>query len=189
MKLDITKEKLRNAAYKLLAECDSHKEVTSRAIAKEAGVQLAMINYCFGSREALLYEVFKDMYSEEFRKRPEMAAILSSDIPPKEKLREMHYLVAEFLLEHETISKAIAKYVLLNRDLSEKSNSLPFVVAHYKGRLNLKECQLIAYELSSMMQLLLSRHEEIKKCYGIDMKEKEQLKSLIDMRIDMLLVD
>ena len=55
-KLNITKTKLINATYKLVHECEDPAEVTSRAIANEAGVKLAMINYCFGAREALLLE-------------------------------------------------------------------------------------------------------------------------------------
>ncbi|MCI7350052.1 MAG: hypothetical protein MSH60_04775 [Ruminococcus sp.] len=32
--------------------------MTSRVIAERAGVRLSMINYCFGSRECLLFEAF-----------------------------------------------------------------------------------------------------------------------------------
>ena len=57
--LEATRNALLNSTAKLMTDCSEPSEVTSRAIAKESGVNLAMINYCFGSREGLLYEVFR----------------------------------------------------------------------------------------------------------------------------------
>ena len=47
--LEITKLALLDAAEKLMTGCDDPALVTSRTIAKEAGVNAAMINYCYGS--------------------------------------------------------------------------------------------------------------------------------------------
>ena len=64
VKTEITKEKLIAAASKLIDGCDDPFKVTSRQIAEESGMQAAMINYCFGSRESLIYEVFHRKYKE-----------------------------------------------------------------------------------------------------------------------------
>ena len=48
---------------------------------------------------------------------------------------------------------------------------------------------MIAYELSSMMQLVIYRLDDFKNFSGIDLRDKEQLHRFIDMRIDMLLGD
>ena len=58
---------------------------------------------------------------------------------------------------------------------------------HYAGRKTDKECKLIAYEMSSMMQLIICRKEDIKKDFGIDLNKEKELKKYIDMRIDLLL--
>ena len=58
---------------------------------------------------------------------------------------------------------------------------------HYAGRRTDKECKLIAYEISSMMQLIIFRKEDIKKDFGIDLDKEKELKKYIDMRIDLLL--
>jgi Bacterial regulatory proteins, tetR family. len=47
--LNATRKSLINAAEELLKDCHSPEEVTSRKIAAQAGVNAAMINYCFGS--------------------------------------------------------------------------------------------------------------------------------------------
>jgi len=189
MKIDLTREKLRNATRKLMSECNSPLEVTSRAIVKEAGVQLAMINYCFGSREALIFEVFQTMSSGVIDQNPEMSEIMKSSLPPKEKLKKMYVKVTKFLLDNRSFSTAVTKYVLLNRDLSKQLNSLPFVRAHYGGRKSEQELKLISYELSSIVQLAVYRHEAIRDFCGLDICEEEDLEKFIGIQIDLFLAD
>lgn len=185
-KLAITKEKLLNAAAELMNECSDSSEVTSRAISERAGVRLSMINYCFGSREALLFETFS-RNEKDYRDDPKIKSIILSDISPKEKLRKLHYTAAEFLVKEYKFTKAVTRFVLLNRDLSKEPSSLPFIRAHFGERKSEEECRVIAYELSSMMQLVICRLEDFSEFSGIDLRDREQLHRFIDMRIDMLL--
>lgn len=185
-KLGITKEKLINAAAELMDECNDGSEVTSRAIAERAGVRLSMINYCFGSREALLFEAFS-RNERDYKDDPRIKSIIGSELSPKEKLRRMHYEVAEFLIKEYKFTKAVTGYVLLHRDLSKEPSSLPFIRAHFGGRRTEEECRVIAYELSSMMQLVIYRLDDFSGFSGFDLRDREQLHRFIDMRIDMLL--
>ena len=187
-KLNITKEKLINAAAELICEGADGSDATTRAIAKRAGVQLAMINYCFKSREALLYEVFL-RNGQKYRDSLKISEILRSELPPKEKLRKMHYIAAEYFVKEYKITRAVMGYVLLHRDLSEEQSSLPFVKAHFAGRKTDEECKIIAYELSSMIQLIIFRLDDFRELSGMDLRDKRQLHRLIDMRIDALLGD
>ena len=68
-KTEITKEKLLKATEKLIAGTDDPFKITSRQIASEAGMQAAMINYCFGSREKLIYEVFQKKYKDTLKEK------------------------------------------------------------------------------------------------------------------------
>ena len=77
--------------------------------------------------------------------------------------------------------------MLLHRDLSKEPSSLPFIREHFGGRKSEEECKVIAYELSSMMQLVIYRLEDFAKFSGLDLRDTEQLHRFIDMRIDMLL--
>ena len=76
--LEATRNALLNSTAKLMTDCSEPSEVTSRAIAKESGVNLAMINYCFGSREGLLYEVFRKLLSDVQKHDTEFIKIMSS---------------------------------------------------------------------------------------------------------------
>ena len=185
-KLQITKDKLVDAAYKLMKECNDPSEVTSRAIAQEADVKLAMVNYCFGSREELLFTAaMKDeaFYKQQFK----FGEILEKDLSPKEKLRQMYYAVGDYLINSYKFTKALTGYVLLHRDLASGLTSYPLVKAHYGDRKEDWEVRLIAYELSSMMQLMIFRAEELSEYAGIDIGR--EIKKIIDIRLDLLLED
>lgn len=189
LKADLAKEKIKNAAAKLMAECENPSQVTSRAIAKEAGVQLAMINYYFGSREELLFCLFQDLSREQFQKLPQVYEIMKSDCSPKEKLKKIHFYMISMMLDHYVYMQAVLGHVLLHRDLSQGLNSLPFVIEHYKGRKTEQECKLISYEMSSTMQLAVYRHEALKEFCGLDLLDEGGRKKYVDEQIDLFLKD
>lgn len=187
-KLDISKSKLIEATMELMDACVNPIEVTSRTIASKAGVQVAMINYCFGSREGLIFEAFS-MNKDKYMKELCIDSVENSSKPPKEILRSLHYKVAEFLIREYKYTSAITAYVLLHRDLSQKQSSLPLVMAHYSGSKSEEECKLISYELSSTMQLAINRYEDIKILSGFDLTNIEELHRFIDIQFDLFLVD
>lgn len=185
--IEATKEALLNAAEKLMTECDDPSEVTSRAITKEAGVNLAMINYCFGSREALLFEVFNKLQNEARQQNPEFDKIAESEISPKEKLIMLHFEVMKMMLKHNKYVKAITKYVLLNRSISANRGSLPFIQAHFGGRKTESQCRLIAYEISSINELAILKQEELKAVCGTDLSDEKVLLEYVTDHINMFL--
>ena len=186
IKLGITKDKLIDATFALMEEADDPLNVTSRQIAERAGTKPSMINYCFGSRENLIYQTFQKQYLDFLKEEP-IAELIASDISPKELLKKLHFIVAKCLVENPKFTKAISPFVLFERDLSKESFSFPYVKKHYAGRKTDRECRLIAYELSSMMQLMICRKDDLKRDFGIDLNNDKELKKYIDMRIDLLL--
>ncbi len=185
-KLAISKEKLLEATLRLMEKCTDSAEVTSRAIAAEADVPLGMINYCFGSREELLYESFaqnKDEYLSDER----FSSIISSDMSPKEKIRSLHHLVADFLINEFKYTRAITGHLLLNRDLTQGLNTYPLVKEHYGSSKEDWEIKLISYQLSSMMQLIIYRLDDMNDFLGLDLRNGDDIHKLIDFQIDLLL--
>ena len=187
-KLNLTKEKLISATFALMEEADDPMGVTSRQIAARAGIKPSMINYCFGSRENLIYQTFQKQYLS-FLNETRIKKLIASDITPKDLLKKLHFTVATCLVENPKFTRAITGYVLFSRDLSKESFSYPYVKKHYAGRKTDKECMLIAYELSAMMQLIIYRKDEIRENFGIDLDKDRELRKYINMRIDLLLGD
>ena len=186
IKLGITKEKLIDATFALMEELDDPLNVTSRQIAERAGTKPSMINYCFGSRENLIYQTFQKQYMS-FLKDKDIENLIASDLAPKELLKKLHFAVAKCLVENPKFTKAITGYVLFSRDLSQESFSFPYVKKHYAGKKTDEECRLIAYELSSAMQLIVFRKDDIRESFGIDLDNDKELQKIIDMRVDLLL--
>ena len=185
-KLQLTKDKLVDAAFELMEKAEDPMAVTSREIAARAEVKPAMINYCFGSRENLIYNAFQKQYLS-FLKDKEVEKVVNSDLPPQEILKKLHYVVADCLVKNHMFTKAITRFVLFKRDLGQESFSFNYVKKAFKGRKTDAECKLIAYELSTMMQLIIYRKDDIKRDFGIDLDDEEQLRHYIDMRVDLLL--
>lgn len=185
-KLQITKDRLLDAAFELMEKAEDPMAVTSREIAARAEVRPAMINYCFGSRENLIYNAFQKQYLD-FLAEKDVQKIISSGLLPEQVLKELHFAVAECLVKNYTFTKAITGFVLFKRDLGKESFSYGYVKKVLGGRKTDAECKLIAYELSTMMQLMIYRKDDIKKDFGIDLDDAEQLRHYIDMRVDLLL--
>ncbi len=185
-KLQNTKDKLIDATMCLMEEMDEPLLVTSRQIAAKADVKPAMINYCFGSRENLIYQTFQKQYLS-FLNAEEIQKIIGSGRAPADILKELHYQVARCLVENYKFTKAITGFVLFKRDLGQESFSFGYVMKHFGGRKSEEECRIIAYELSTMMQLIIFRKDDIRRDWGIDLDDDEQLRRMIDMRVDMLL--
>ena len=188
--LDKTRTALIDAAEKLMSECDDPSEVTARAITSEAGVNLAMINYCFGSREELLYEVFSRISRKAMLIDPAFGEIMASgSLTPREKLAGKHFPSIKMMLAYFNYCKAFTKYVLVTRKIGGKRSSLQFIQEHFGGRKTEGECRLIAFELSSMHELAVLRHEEIKDVCGIDLLNDDELKKYVYDNIYRMLGD
>ena len=186
---ETTEQALKRAAFKLLLNCKDWSEVTTRAITKEAGVNLAMINYCFGSKDALIFEVFRDMQEQVVKCKPELLGIINSDMSPKEKLIEGAFEMMKLMLEYYSMSQAVVKFCIFNRKLEMDDGTFPLVKEHYNGTKTDGECMMIAYELSSVHELLVLRHEELKETCGIDLRDDEVLRRIVTENINKVLVD
>lgn len=186
---ETTEQALKRAAFKLLLNCKDWSEVTARAITKEAGVNLAMINYCFGSKDALIFEVFQDMREQVVKCKPELLEIINSDMPPKEKLIEGAFEMMKLMLEYYSMSQAVVKFCIFYRKLDIDDGTFSLVKEHYNGAKSDGECMMIAYELSTAHELLVLRHEELKETCGIDIRDDTVLRRIITENINKALVD
>ena len=190
-KTELTRQKLLDAVDSLITDSEDPIKVTSRQIAAVSGVQPAMINYCFGSRERLIYEVFLRKY-EAALSDAKVQKIVESSLSPKDKLKKLHFVIASFLVKNYSFTKAITSFILFERDLSKEQFSYGLVKAHYVGKTGKDkktdtECRMIAYELSTMLQLVLYRYEDIRDHLGLDLEDPKKLRKYIDMRVDLLL--
>ena len=184
--LDVTKSSLLSATERLMTKLGDPAQVTSRVIAREAGVNQAMINYCFGSREALLYAAFEKMQAEAQQSNPAFEQILRENISPKQKLIALYCESVKMILKYLPYIKAVTKYALLTRSITAGKTFL-FVKEYYAGKRTDGECRLISYEISSLHELAVLRNEELKEVCGIDLADEIERKKFVETHINMLL--
>ena len=60
---------------------------------------------------------------------------------------------------------------------------------HFGDRKTDGECQLIAFELSSLHELAVLRHKEIKEVCGIDLKNDDELRKYVYDNVNRMLGD
>lgn len=185
--IEMTRTALLDAAKSLMTSCADSDEVTSRAIATKAGVNLAMINYCYGSREELLYEVFRQLLGDVQKANPDLTDMLSSNLPAKERIAIIHFNMMKLMIVNFNYSKAITKYIILNRTDGIGMESLPFIIEHFNGRKTLEECKLISFELSSLHELAVLRHKELKELCGTDLINEDVLKEYVRRNVERFL--
>ncbi|SEJ11805.1 transcriptional regulator, TetR family [Dyadobacter sp. SG02] len=80
-----SEDKIREAAKRVFLK-KGFDGTTSRDIAKEADMNIALTNYYFRSKEKLFLEIFKDVLEEYFQS---MLTILNKDIDIKAKISEL----------------------------------------------------------------------------------------------------
>lgn len=185
--IEATKKALLEAAKELMTSCSDSDEVTSRAITSKAGVNLAMINYCFGSREALFYEVFKRLLEEAQAADPQIAELMCASLSPKERVMKLHFSMMRLMIANVSYSRAITKYLLLNRTGDMGMESLPCISEHFAGRKSEQECRRIAFELSSLHELAVLRHREMKSICGIDLTDEAVLEEYVRQSVERFL--
>ncbi|MDI0266541.1 TetR/AcrR family transcriptional regulator [Clostridioides difficile] len=190
MRTDSTKEQLINATIQLLSSHKDISSITARKIVAKANVNLAMINYCFKSKEALVNTAIKKFlkcHMDEYKASHDI-----KDLVPKQQLREIIIAFFEFIDAHSQFIRVSVPYILVQEEIIYPFEILPLVKAHYENQNNKKieaEYRTIAYQITSFIQLLCLRSDAFFKYSGIDIMNVEQRNSLIGFQLDLLLVD
>ncbi|MHA4893826.1 TetR/AcrR family transcriptional regulator [Pedobacter sp. PWIIR3] len=102
------KASILEAAEKLFSEL-GYEGASTRQIAKEAGANMAMINYYFGSKEGVFFEIMS-MRIKDFA--DQLSAISQKDVPMMEKLLLVVERYANRILCNHTFHK------MMQRELS-----------------------------------------------------------------------
>jgi TetR/AcrR family transcriptional regulator, regulator of cefoperazone and chloramphenicol sensitivity len=184
MKHDVNKKALIAAVKDLLEQSDAPERITSRAIAERAGVNAAMINYYFKSKDQLLTIAVGEIIAasaELFRHAPDQA------LSPKERLRAALWSLSETVIRFHRYSKIYVPQILLESGIDAPLYLLPDVRQHFHGRKSESECRVIAYQLVSFLQLVFYRADEFFKYSGIDLKNQEERRKLLDEELDIFL--
>jgi AcrR family transcriptional regulator len=111
---DVTREKLLRAAHQLLAERASGASVSE--ICARAEVNVAMIRYCFGSKDGLLDALLERVL---VRLTGEVERLAALDVPPSEKLRRHVSEIVRNYVRYPYVNRLMNERLLSAGDGSE----------------------------------------------------------------------
>lgn len=184
MKKDTVKEELISAAYELLLNAAQPEKITSRQIAEKAGVNLALVNYYFESKDQLLrLAAGKIIEDSADSLRPET----NSTIPPRQRLEEMLFQLCEAVVRFEHFTKVYIPYLLLQDEILTPYYLVPILKECFGTAKTETECKIIAYQITVFFQLAFLRGDAFYKYTGLNLHDVKVRKQLIQMQLNLFL--
>ncbi|MFB6468867.1 TetR/AcrR family transcriptional regulator [Cytobacillus sp. Hz8] len=160
------------------------KALTARKISTETGTNLAMINYCFKSKDELLKIAVDEIIAEEFN---QYSQLNSHNISAKEQLREILLHVCNAMIKYRELTRLSIPYLIMNDEISLPLDILPFIKEHFGVNKSEAECRVIAFQIVYTMQVIFYRNEDFRKYSGIDITNKVHLNNFINMQLNLFL--
>jgi len=179
-----TRNRFIEVTKRLLMEGNSLETLTARHISSEAGVNLAMINYCFKSKDELLKIAVEEIVAAEFNKYVD---IKSDNSTAKEQLRNILYHVCKAMLKYSSLTRISIPYIMLNEEISLPYDILPFIKKHYEGKKDETQCKVIAFHIVYTMQLIFYRSKDFYRYSGIDVDDEAMMEEFLDSQLDLFL--
>lgn len=127
--------RLLDAAEKLFAE-HGLAATSIRDLAREAGVNVAAINYYFGSKENLYAEMLRHSFMSSRDSLPRLEAILAQaqvQGTPQAAAEAIRLFVKEFMLALFESDRSHRRACLMAREMSDPSPALTLVIDEYIG--------------------------------------------------------
>lgn len=177
-----TRERILDATIQLLINSDYASSITARQIASAAEVNLAMINYCFHSKDKLIVAAVDRIVEESFH-----TAIHS--IPQgedsKTQLQILLCTISDEVYKYRKVTKLSIPYLLLQEKILVPEKILP-LLKKCMGSKSEVENKIIAYQMISFFQLVFIQEKNFKEYTGINIENKEERHRLIEFQIELL---
>lgn len=179
-----TKDKLLNGTVALLTTLTHPEKMTARQIAQEAGVNLAMINYCFKSKDELVHQAVELILAPYLTKLGELAEQEGS---PKERLFRLLNYFCELSLKFKPYLALTVPYKLLQKDFSVPKEITALISEFYEERIPVQYSRVIALQLINFSELLLYRADDFEVYSGIDLMNPRQREQYLGFQIELFL--
>jgi AcrR family transcriptional regulator len=156
------------------------REITTRRIAENAGINPAMVNYYFGSKGNLLKMVMTAMTQDHISE-----AYSSSEISRKTmfdqllNICEMSMQYAKFGMSRDAAS--------FSKDVLESSLMIADMKKFLSGKTSDIEDRISVSRIVSLLMTASEDPEGFAAFSGIDVRDKTQLRTLVSKQLDILL--
>lgn len=178
------KERIMNTVVRLMMEQKDTSKISNREIAQLAGVNSALINYYYQSKENLLNQAVGVCMSR-------MAGHLLGNRPvteePLSRLKNMLRGISAFAVEHRFLSEISISAEMKNGNEATVGTILPLLKELYGDQKSELELKLLALQLIIPLQVILLNPKAYKKSLGVDITDAETSFQLLDTFIENII--
>jgi AcrR family transcriptional regulator len=178
------KDRILQATLALIGEEPDPDAITVRQIAERAGVGTGLINYHFGSKEALLSEAIAVLMRQEAGL--DLPA-LADEGDPVERVRAILRQTTRVAMRYPALAPIVARLALLGGDYGAERTLLPHLRAHFGGALSEPEIRLTAIQIVAPLQAMAVRAEDLRRFAEVDLFDEAALDAVIDLLVDNVL--
>jgi len=178
MKTD-AKEQILDTTVKLLKDSKDPESITVRDIAVAAGVQLAMINYYFRSKDELMYQavvVIRNKMAGDWLS----AKGKDKEMNPYMRFREMCIALCAMSVKYSKYIRLTVEYELTKAEIVSTQHTLPLIREICGDKRSETSIRITAYEIISTLQLIFFRAKDISAYLGFDVLEYDRMVEVID---------
>ncbi len=178
------KERILNTVVALLMEHKDVNKITNRQIAELAGVNSALINYYYQSKENLMDKAV-DVCLQNIAGRMFEKADLS--VPLKERLRSMIKTISAFMFENYALSSIAVFSELKSGSFSTSRTLLPILKELFGESKSEAELKLMALQITAPMQVIFLNAKAYAEYLYEDVFDEATRNRLLDRMIDNVL--
>ncbi len=180
------KERILEAAVRLLQEDRDPEKITIRQIAKLAGVGVGLLNYHYQTKENLLTEAWgRIMLSEANRWIGEQHSEAGD---PVARLKTLFRQTGAVSLAHPSQSRIGLLHELQYGRMGTSLMTLPTLREIFGKQKDDLELRMIAFMLLSALQAAMLQPEAFQAYMGLELQDPRQLDSLIDLLVDQIIL-
>jgi len=177
------KEKILETVIALLLDGQDASKVSNRKIASMAGVNSALINYYFQSKENLIGIAARECMED-------IAGILKEhkeELCPADRIKQMLKKFIDFCFKNITIVE-----IFINSDLKQGSTYtsgmlLPLFKEHFGAAKTDLELKILTFQLLHPLQILFLNRSEYKIYLSCDLSNQIVRDNIIETLVDNLL--
>ena len=184
MKNTDTKQLLLNTTIELLRSAEKPDEITARQIAAKAEVNLALINYYYGSKDALINQGIEKILETA---ADDWKNTIDGSLPPKRQIELILTSMSDLVFKYSNFTKISVRYEILENEILIPYYILPYIKTYYGNRKTEFELKLIAFQMISFMQVIFLKSEAFYRFSGASISDKKTRDEIIRMQIDILL--
>ena len=176
MKTD-TKEQILDTTLKLLLDAKDPESITVRDIATAAGVQLAMINYYFRSKDELMYQAVSILRN---RMAGDWLSVKGKEMNAYMRFREMLIALCGMSVKYSQYMRYTVEYELTKAEIVAPQYTIPLIREICGDTCSETSIRITAYEIISILQLIFFRAKDISKYLGFDVLQNDRMVEIID---------